>query len=451
MLDAICFSVYTLERIHGGYLEGLTNVEGWRLIAVPVHYLNGYFSGTQSILEVILPLLSAILTCYVWKPPSRCKDTGEMIAAHLVGTVEQEIPKVPHLGRTPHEAEMIPTPLHRVLRSYLPYCVKPTYEARTSYNQRHQSHESWLIPETTIPEALNNIHFSYLLPNFLSPTEGHIYIRKREEGEKGDGKTMSPTPPEQYHVHAPTSHVPNSRLPVLIYRSALPRGTGSDLTTAASAAAATARDLIERNHWFYGGTFKTYWRHHFHSVTHECYAVIRGQSRMLLGVGPLDCEVEDEDEDEGREEEEGEKGGAERRGVEVVVGEGDVIVLPVSVHTISSCVLGFGRIGRPIFVGFGRGVGGGRKRGGGGNRDTKYDFFDGRLLTKKRQAGVSHCSITSEREYEYLGLYPQVRRRVFKRLLSRKPIFYHADSLWHSRGVRSTTTISAKLGKRRQG
>jgi uncharacterized protein YjlB len=261
---------------------------------------------------------------------------------------------------------------------------------------------------------------------------------------------MSPTPPEQYHVHAPTSHVPNSRLPVLIYRSALPGSTGSDLATAATpaAAAAAARDLIERNHWFYGGTFKTYWRHHFHSVTHECYAVVRGQSRMLLGVGPLDCEVED-DEDEGREEEGG-KGEAERKGVEVVVGEGDVIVLPVSVHTISSCVLEFDRIGRPIFVGFGRGweV---REKNVGGNRDKKVRLFDGHLLTKKRQAGVSHCSITSGREYEYLGLYPEVRRRVFKRLVSCKNLFYHADSLWHSRGVRSTTTISAKLGKTRQG
>jgi hypothetical protein len=75
-------------------LKALHNVEGGRLIAVPVHYLNGYFSRTQSILEVILSLLYAILTCYVWKPPSRYKDTGEMIAAHLVGSVEHEIPKV---------------------------------------------------------------------------------------------------------------------------------------------------------------------------------------------------------------------------------------------------------------------------------------------------------------------------------------------------------------------
>jgi len=61
--------------------------------------------------------------------------------------------------------------------------------------------------------------------------------------------------------------------------------------------------------------FKTYRAHHFHSVTHECYAVFRGRSELLLGRGPLD------DDDE--------RDGGEGR---VVVGwrEGDVIVLPVS-------------------------------------------------------------------------------------------------------------------------
>ncbi len=72
-----------------------------------------------------------------------------------------------------------------------------------------------------------------------------------------------------------------------------------------------ARQVIEGNHWFYGGIFKTYWAHHFHSVTHECYAVVAGRSRLLLGVGPLD-------------------GHGHGGGVEVELGRGDAIVLPVS-------------------------------------------------------------------------------------------------------------------------
>ncbi|ERF69880.1 hypothetical protein EPUS_05422 [Endocarpon pusillum Z07020] len=145
-------------------------------------------------------------------------------------------------------------------------------------------------------------------------------------------------PPEEYHIHTPTPHVPNSRLPVLIYRSVLPlppnekeeeedtAGSESRLNhpcseeegSPAFSAAGAARQAIEANHWYYGGIFKSYWAHHFHSVTHECYAVVAGRSRLLLGVGPLDGGV-----DEG-----GRK--RERNGVQVELGTGDVIVLPVS-------------------------------------------------------------------------------------------------------------------------
>lgn len=90
------------------------------------------------------------------------------------------------------------------------------------------------------------------------------------------------------------------------------------------------RKVIEPHHWLQGGVFKHYPAHHFHSVTHECYAVFRGRSRLSLGTGPLDV-------------------GA--KGIEVELGEGDAIVLP---------------------------------------------------------AGVSHCSIESSSEYEYVGLYPEV-------------------------------------------
>jgi hypothetical protein len=86
-------------------------------------------------------------------------------------------------------------------------------------------------------------------------------------------------------------------------------------------------------------------------------------------------------------------------GVEVDLRVGDVIVLPVS--SIFFCspsvfsALGFkksdwGSVGRK------------KERG----------VSDGGcvVLLTKEQAGVSHCSITSEGDYEYLGLYPEVSR-----------------------------------------
>lgn len=109
---------------------------------------------------------------------------------------------------------------------------------------------------------------------------------------------MATQMPEEYRF-TPTSHVPNSRLPVLVYRGVLP-----DEPTAAS-----TREALEKNLWMQGGVFKTYRAHHFHSVTHECYAVFKGSSRLLLGRGPLD------DPSEG--------------GVEVDLSRGDIIVLPV--------------------------------------------------------------------------------------------------------------------------
>lgn len=108
-------------------------------------------------------------------------------------------------------------------------------------------------------------------------------------------------PPEQHFIKKPTLHVPNSQLPVLIYRSALP--PNPDVTSTCA--------IIEPNNWIKGGVFKHYPTPHFHSVTHECYAVFKGHSRFLLGRGPLDPTSKDD--------------------TFVDLRRGDVIVLPAGV------------------------------------------------------------------------------------------------------------------------
>ncbi|CAG8959724.1 hypothetical protein HYFRA_00001630 [Hymenoscyphus fraxineus] len=92
------------------------------------------------------------------------------------------------------------------------------------------------------------------------------------------------SPPERYLIKKSTSYVPNSPFPVLIYRSALPPNPNVKSTC----------DTIVPNNWLNGGVFSHYPAHHYHSVTHECYAVFRGHSQLLLGRGPLDPESADD-------------------------------------------------------------------------------------------------------------------------------------------------------------
>jgi uncharacterized protein YjlB len=110
------------------------------------------------------------------------------------------------------------------------------------------------------------------------------------------------SPPETYLITRSTPHVPNSRFPVLVYRSVLPANPTPESICAA----------IEPHDWIKGGVFKHYPAHHFHSVTHELYAVFKGHSRLLLGRGPLDAAKEDGD-------------------LEVELRTGDCIVLPAGV------------------------------------------------------------------------------------------------------------------------
>lgn len=109
--------------------------------------------------------------------------------------------------------------------------------------------------------------------------------------------------PELYTIN-PTPYVPNSRLPIVLYRNALQNPTPASVKAA-----------IEPNQWFRGGQWKAYYHAHFHAITHECYGVISGAAIFNLGKSPLDDEFN-------------EKG--DKNGIQIRFNKGDVFVLPVS-------------------------------------------------------------------------------------------------------------------------
>ncbi|KAI9704056.1 MAG: hypothetical protein M1820_005678 [Bogoriella megaspora] len=111
--------------------------------------------------------------------------------------------------------------------------------------------------------------------------------------------------PETFFL-TPTSKVPNSRLPALVYRSAL---TPASPPTELSADVVCSR--IEPNGWIKGGIFNHFPTCHFHSVTHEAYGVLKGSSKLRLGRAPSELEEHDD--------------------VIVPVSAGDVIVIPAGV------------------------------------------------------------------------------------------------------------------------
>ncbi|PQE17398.1 cupin domain protein [Rutstroemia sp. NJR-2017a BVV2] len=126
----------------------------------------------------------------------------------------------------------------------------------------------------------------------MSPKFGHAHPKPT--------KSKQSVHPESYYLPRPTRYVPNSPYPVLIYRSVLPLPCESS----------TLRETFEPNDWMWGGVFAHFPNYHFHSVTHECFAVVKGSGTVLLGKGPLD------------------KG---ERGIEVDLRPGDVVVLPAGV------------------------------------------------------------------------------------------------------------------------
>ncbi|KAF5540759.1 hypothetical protein FMEXI_8255 [Fusarium mexicanum] len=110
--------------------------------------------------------------------------------------------------------------------------------------------------------------------------------------------------PEVYYFKQ-TDFVPNSRLPVLVYRNVLPQPLNEE----------SAQVFLENNQWYKGGTWGAVPRHHFHPNTHECYAVIHGSSTLLFGIGPSEDT---------------------KLGQKVHVASGDVIVIPAGVSHCST-------------------------------------------------------------------------------------------------------------------
>lgn len=112
-----------------------------------------------------------------------------------------------------------------------------------------------------------------------------------ESPSGGGGPGAAPVPEELRF--ADDGRIPNSRLPVLVYRSVLPPGTKDP--------AAAFESLFERHGWPPQWRDGVYPFHHYHSTAHETLGIAAGHARLMLG---------------------GEKGR------EVDVGPGDVLVLP---------------------------------------------------------------------------------------------------------------------------
>ena len=88
--------------------------------------------------------------------------------------------------------------------------------------------------------------------------------------------------PEQ-HWGKPKRMLPNSRYPLLVYRSGIPGG-GAD------AVVAKFRSNGWSNNWRYPGVY-TY--PHFHSTTHECLGVAAGWMEVeLFGRGGTRIRIE---------------------------------------------------------------------------------------------------------------------------------------------------------------
>ncbi|PGH05483.1 hypothetical protein AJ79_06790 [Helicocarpus griseus UAMH5409] len=113
--------------------------------------------------------------------------------------------------------------------------------------------------------------------------------------------------PEQYFLD-PTPHVPNSGLPIFVYRNVLSDTTPRNILTPSNPTA---------------GSRAASGKHTNASLSHdchECYGIVKGKSTYLLGVGPNGLEFDDK---------------GNRLGMKLTVQKGDAFVLPAGVCNAS--------------------------------------------------------------------------------------------------------------------
>jgi uncharacterized protein YjlB len=84
-----------------------------------------------------------------------------------------------------------------------------------------------------------------------------------------------PMPPAEAFTFADDGRIPNSRLPLLVYRGVVPAGTAD--------AAAFFEDLFARNGWGGGWRDGIFPFHHFHSTSHEVLGIARGWAEVRFG------------------------------------------------------------------------------------------------------------------------------------------------------------------------
>ncbi|RJE21480.1 hypothetical protein PHISCL_06175 [Aspergillus sclerotialis] len=92
---------------------------------------------------------------------------------------------------------------------------------------------------------------------------------------------MAPPNQPQTYILPPTPYAPNSPLPVLVYRKALPEPVTEE----------SSQKFIEENGWERRGPVnKAIPRErYFHRNAHQCYGILSGSSQVLLGVGTGDA------------------------------------------------------------------------------------------------------------------------------------------------------------------
>src|ERR1700759_4610819 len=86
-------------------------------------------------------------------------------------------------------------------------------------------------------------------------------------------KNLATTTPQQLHLK-PNGWMPNSSLPVLLYRNALPNG--KDLT-------GKMEHLFTANQWPPQWRNGVYDFHHYHSTAHEVLGFAKGRGTLVLG------------------------------------------------------------------------------------------------------------------------------------------------------------------------